>query len=155
MISVGLYEPEIPPNTGNVARTCAATGAPLHIVGPAKFRMDDAAVKRAGLDYWPHVKLTQHAGFESFIESLPAAARILCFTTKATRLYTAWEYRPDDVLLFGPETRGLPPEIREAYADTCLTIPIFTPAVRSLNLGNAVSIVLYEAIRQLGGVGGK
>lgn len=117
--------------------------------------MDDAAVKRAGLDYWPHVKLTQHAGFESFIESLPAAARILCFTTKATRLYTAWEYRPDDVLLFGPETRGLPPEIREAYADTCLTIPIFTPAVRSLNLGNAVSIVLYEAIRQLGGVGGK
>ncbi len=153
MINVALFEPEIPPNTGNIARLCAATETPLHIVGEPSFRMDAAAVRRAGLDYWPHVNLTRHENFDEFIEKLNGAPggapRIICLTTKAKRSYTDWEFAPDDYLLFGPETRGLPAEILDTYKDTCLTIPMASPHVRSLNLANAVSIVMYEALRQL------
>jgi tRNA (cytidine/uridine-2'-O-)-methyltransferase len=149
MPSVALVEPEIPPNTGNVARLCAATSTPLHIVGVTGFRMDDRAVRRAGLDYWPEVKLNRHRDLEALYQSLPQA-RFIYLTTKADRLYTAWNYQPDDCLVFGRETRGLPEELLHANWDRCLKIPIVNPNVRSLNLATAVGIVLFEALRQLG-----
>ncbi len=149
MINVALFEPEIPPNTGNIGRLCAATESALHIVGQPAFQMDDRAVRRAGLDYWPHVNLTRHDNLEDLKASLASGSRLICLTTKATRSYTDWQYEPDDCLLFGPETRGLPAEILQAHEASCLTIPMSSPHVRSLNLANAVSIVLYEAIRQL------
>ena len=148
MIHVALFEPEIPPNTGNIARTCAATGAPLHIVGNPVFSLDDSRVKRAGLDYWPYLKLHRHENLDALVTALPEDARIVCLTTKTTRPYTDWEFRENDCILFGPETRGLSEEVREKYKESCLTIPMFVPEVRSLNLANSVAIVLYEAIRQ-------
>lgn len=150
MTSVALYEPEIPPNTGNIGRLCAAACVPLHIVGQPAFRMDDRTVRRAGLDYWPHVDLHRHTHLADLQQTLPPTARLICLTTKATRSYTDWEYGPDDCLLFGPETRGLPADVLADHAETCLTIPMSSPHVRSLNLANAVSIVLYEALRQRG-----
>jgi tRNA (cytidine/uridine-2'-O-)-methyltransferase len=149
MLSVALVEPEIPPNTGNVARLCAATNTPLHIVGVTGFRMDDRAVRRAGLDYWPEVKLTRHRDLDALYESLPQA-RFVYLTTKADRIYTTWSFQPDDCLVFGRETRGLPDELLHANWDRCLKIPILNPNVRSLNLATSVGIVLFEALRQLG-----
>ena len=149
MPSIALVEPEIPPNTGNVARLCAATNTPLHIVGVTGFRMDDRAVRRAGLDYWPEVKLTRHRDLEALYQSLPEASFVY-LTTKADRLYTAWNFQPHDCLVFGRETRGLPEELLHANWDRCLKIPILNPNVRSLNLATAVGIVLFEALRQLG-----
>jgi len=149
MLSVALVEPEIPPNTGNVARLCAATNTPLHIVGVTGFRMDDRAVRRAGLDYWPEVKLTRHRDLDALYESLPQA-RFIYLTTKADRIYTTWSFQPDDCLVFGRETRGLPDELLHANWDRCLKIPILNPNVRSLNLATSVGIVLFEALRQLG-----
>ena len=149
MLSVALVEPEIPPNTGNVARLCAATNTPLHIVGVTGFRMDDRAVRRAGLDYWPEVKLTRHRDLEALYRSLPNA-RFVYLTTKADRFYTAWNFQPEDCLVFGRETRGLPEDVLHANWDRCLKIPILNPNVRSLNLATAVGIVLFEALRQLG-----
>ena len=148
MLSVALVEPEIPPNTGNIARLCAATNAPLHIVGVTGFRMDDRALKRAGLDYWPEVKLTRHRDLEALYQSLPHA-RFVYLTTKAERLYTDWTFQNDDCLVFGPETRGLPEKLLNANWNHCLKIPMFNPNVRSLNLATAVGIVLYEGLRQL------
>src|SRR5215204_707898 len=107
MINVALVEPEIPPNTGNIARLCAATNTPLHIVGVTGFRMDDRALRRAGLDYWPEVNLTRHLNLDALYASL-TNARFLYLTTKADRLYTDWEFQPHDCLVFGRETRGLP-----------------------------------------------
>ena len=147
MINVALVEPEIPPNTGNVARLCAATNVPLHIVGVTGFRMDDRAVRRAGLDYWPEVKLTRHRELESLYQSLPEA-RFVYLTTKADRFYVDWTFQHDDCLVFGPETRGLPEELLRANWDRCLKIPMLNPNVRSLNLATAVGIVLFEALRQ-------
>jgi tRNA (cytidine/uridine-2'-O-)-methyltransferase len=147
MISVALVEPEIPPNTGNIARLCAATNTPLHIVGVTGFRMDDRAVRRAGLDYWPHVQLSRHANLESLSETL-AHARFVYLTTRADRVYTEWAFQRDDCLVFGPETRGLPEELLRQNWDNCLKIPMLNPNVRSLNLATAVGIVLYEALRQ-------
>ena len=149
MLSVALVEPEIPPNTGNVARLCAATNTPLHIVGVTGFRMDDRAVRRAGLDYWPEVKLNRHRDLEALYHSLPQS-RFVYLTTKADRLYTSWNFEPDDCLVFGRETRGLPEELLHANWDRCLKIPILNPNVRSMNLATAVGIVLFEALRQLG-----
>jgi tRNA (cytidine/uridine-2'-O-)-methyltransferase len=149
LIHVALYEPEIPQNTGNIARTCAATGMPLHIVGQPIFSLDESRVRRAGLDYWPYLSLHRHADLDAFAQTLEPTARICCLTTKATLLYTDWEFRPGDCIMFGPESRGLPPEVRERYAESCLKIPMFQPNVRSLNLANSVAVVLYEAIRQL------
>ena len=151
MPSVALVEPEIPPNTGNVARLCAATNTPLHIIGVTGFRMDDRAVRRAGLDYWPHVQLSRHANLSSFYQSLRQSlpdARFVYLTTKADRVYTDWAFQPDDCLVFGPETRGLPEELLRQNWDNCLRIPMRNPNVRSLNLATAVGIVLYEALRQ-------
>jgi tRNA (cytidine/uridine-2'-O-)-methyltransferase len=149
MLSVALVEPEIPPNTGNIARLCAATNTPLHIVGVTGFRMDDRALRRAGLDYWPEVKLTRHRDLDALYQSLPGA-RFVYLTTKADRTYTNWSFQPDDCLVFGRETRGLPEDLLHANWDRCLKIPMLNPNVRSLNLATAVGIVLFEALRQLG-----
>ena len=146
MICVALVEPEIPPNTGNVARLCAAAQVPLHIVGVTGFRLDDRAVRRAGLDYWPEVTLQKHSSLENLYESLPEA-RFLYLTTKN---YADWEFSPNDCLVFGRETRGLPEQVLRSNWDRCLTIPMRNPRVRSLNLATAVGIVLYEALRQTG-----
>jgi tRNA (cytidine/uridine-2'-O-)-methyltransferase len=144
---IALYEPEIPPNTGNIARLCAATYTPLHIVGVTGFRMDDRTLRRAGLDYWDQVELHRHVDLLALTISLPSS-RFLYFSTKASRSYTDWRYSADDCLIFGPETRGLPEaELNENVA-RCLTIPMLNPKVRSLNLATSVGIALYEAIRQ-------
>ena len=147
MIRVALLEPEIPPNTGNVARLCAAAKVPLHIVGVTGFRLDDRAVRRAGLDYWPEVILQRHPSLETLYQSLPEA-RFLYLTTKAEKSYTDWEFSPNDCLVFGRETRGLPEQVLRSNWDRCLTIPMRNQKVRSLNLATAVGIVLYEALRQ-------
>jgi tRNA (cytidine/uridine-2'-O-)-methyltransferase len=149
MISVALVEPEIPPNTGNIARLCAATNTPLHIVGVTGFRMDDRALKRAGLDYWPEVQLTRHLNLNALYESLPDA-RFVYLTTKADRVYTDWQFQQDDCLVFGRETRGLPEDLLRANWENCLRIPILNPNIRSLNLATAVGITLFEALRQTG-----
>ncbi len=148
MLSIALVEPEIPPNTGNIARLCAATRVPLHIVGATGFRLDDRAVRRAGLDYWPEVSLSRHRDLDALAAALPAA-RFLYFTTKAERAYTDWQYEMNDCLVFGRETRGLPEELLRANWERCLTIPMLNPKVRSLNLATSVAIALYEALRQL------
>ena len=148
MLHVALVEPEIPPNTGNVARLCAATRVPLHIVGVTGFRLDDRAVRRAGLDYWPEVELHRHRDLAALGEALPAA-RFIYLTTKAERSYTDWRFEPDDCLVFGRETRGLPEELLRANRENCVTIPMLNPQVRSLNLATSVAIVLYEALRQI------
>jgi tRNA (cytidine/uridine-2'-O-)-methyltransferase len=149
MPSVALVEPEIPPNTGNIARLCAATRVPLHIVGATGFRLDDKAVRRAGLDYWPEVLLQRHLDMEALRAALPDA-RFVYLTTKAERPYTSWRFELNDCLVFGRETRGLPEELLRANWENCLTIPMLNPKVRSLNLATSVAIVLYEALRQLG-----
>jgi len=149
MITVALVEPEIPPNTGNIARLCAATNTPLHIVGVTGFRMDDRALRRAGLDYWPEVKLVRHRKLDSLYESLPEA-RFIYLTTKADRIYTDCEFQPHDCLVFGRETRGLPEDLLRANWENCLRIPILNPNIRSLNLATAAGIVLFEALRQTG-----
>jgi len=152
MVCVALVEPEIPPNTGNIARLCAATRTPLHIVGQTGFRMDDRAVQRAGLDYWPEVELYRHRDLSALRIQLPHA-RLVFLTTKASRPYTDWQYAEDDCLVFGRETRGLPEELLRANAENCVTIPVLNKNVRSLNLATAVGIVLYEALRQLRKIG--
>jgi tRNA (cytidine/uridine-2'-O-)-methyltransferase len=147
MLHIALVEPEIPPNTGNIARLCAATFTNLHIVGVPGFRMDERAVKRAGLDYWDEVRLFKHRSIEALREALPNS-RFLFFTTKAERLYTDWKYEDNDCLIFGRETRGLPEDLLRANWERCLTIPMPNDNVRSLNLATSVGIALYEAIRQ-------
>jgi tRNA (cytidine/uridine-2'-O-)-methyltransferase len=149
MIRVALVEPEIPPNTGNIARLCAANRIPLHIVGVTGFRLDDRMLRRAGLDYWPEVTLRQHTNLENLHEFLPGA-RFLYLTTKVTRSYSDWAFTAEDCLVFGRETRGLSEQVLGANWDRCLTIPMLNPKVRSLNLATAVGIVLYEALRQIG-----
>jgi tRNA (cytidine/uridine-2'-O-)-methyltransferase len=147
MLHVALFEPEIPPNTGNVARLCAATYTALHIVGVTGFRMDDRTLKRAGLDYWEEVDLHRHVDIDALYDSLPSS-RFIYLTTKSDRPYTSFGFRDEDCLVFGPETRGLPESIRDANSDSCFTIPMPNQNVRSLNLSTSVGIVLYEALRQ-------
>lgn len=148
MLRVALVEPEIPQNTGNIARLCAATLTDLHIVGVTGFRLDDRAVRRAGLDYWEEVSLYRHRDLGALNLELPNA-RFLYFSTKVDRPYHQFDYDSEDCLVFGPETRGLPEELLRNNADRCLTIPMLNSKVRSLNLANCVAIVLYEALRQL------
>ncbi|MBV9923538.1 MAG: tRNA (cytidine(34)-2'-O)-methyltransferase [Acidobacteria bacterium] len=149
MFHVALVEPEIPPNTGNVARLCAATRTTLHVVGVTGFRLDDRAVRRAGLDYWPEVELHRHRDLEALEAALPGS-RLLYFTTKAERSYAEWAFEEGDCLVFGPETRGLPEALLRANWERCLTIPMRNPRVRSLNLATSVAVALYEALRQAG-----
>lgn len=148
MLHIALYEPEIPPNTGNIARLCAATFTGLHIVGVTGFRMDDRTLKRSGLDYWDEVELHRHIDLDALAASLPDS-RFLYFTTKVERSYSDWLYSPNDCLVFGPETRGLPESLLHDNSDRCLTIPMPNENVRSINLATSVGIVLYEALRQL------
>lgn len=150
MIRVTLVEPEIPPNTGNIARLCAATRVPLHIVGVPGFRMDDRAVKRAGLDYWPEVSLHRHATMDELKQALPQS-RLVYFSKKAELSYVDWLFQPEDCLVFGRETQGLPEELLQANWDNCLKIPMLNSQVRSLNLATAVAMVLGEALRQTDG----
>ncbi|HQU85761.1 MAG TPA: tRNA (cytidine(34)-2'-O)-methyltransferase [Pyrinomonadaceae bacterium] len=149
MLHIALVEPEIPPNTGNIARLCAATFTDLHIVGVTGFRMDDRTLKRAGLDYWENVNLHRHIDLDRLYKALPDS-RFLYFTTKTKRFYTDWQFQAGDCLIFGRETRGLPEDLLAANEDRCLTIPMPNENVRSLNLANSVGIVLYEALRQIG-----
>lgn len=148
MLHVALWEPEIPPNVGNIARLCAATGTVLHLVGRLGFRLDDRDVKRAGLDYWPHVQILEHATLGE-LEAELTNARILPVTTKSTRLYTRERYRIGDCLLFGSESKGLPSTVLERHQASAITIPMPAGKVRSLNIATAVGIVLYESLRQL------
>lgn len=146
---VVLFEPEIPPNTGSVARLCAATLTPLHLIEPLGFKIDDKHLKRAGLDYWQFVDLRVHGSWEEFL-SMARPDKLLFFSKRAVKSYTSIRYQEDDFLVFGPETRGLPQSLLDANANAALRIPMMGSGVRSLNLSNAVSIVLYEALRQLG-----
>lgn len=143
---VVLVEPEIPPNTGNIARLCGATSSPLHLVGQLGFRIDERSVRRAGLDYWHLVSVTQHPDLATFRFRHPDA-RLRLFSANATRSYLEAGFRPGDALVFGRETSGLPERLLDEHADSVFGIPT-SGGVRSLNLGNAVSIVLYEALRQ-------
>ena len=147
-LRIVLVEPEIPQNTGNIGRLSAATQSPLHLVGKLGFRIDEHAVRRAGLDYWHLVTLEQHADFGAFQRAYPEA-RLRLFSAVATRSYLEADFRPGDALVFGRESVGLPDDLLEAHADSVFGIPTLG-AVRSLNLSNSVSIVLYEALRQLG-----
>jgi len=147
MFNVALVEPEIPQNTGNIARLCAATRTPLHIVGVTGFRLDDRAVRRAGLDYWDEVSLHRHRDINALYDFL-ADARFLYFSTKGDRSYLDYNFAPNDCLVFGPETRGLPENVLCSNWERCLTIPMLNPNVRSLNLANSVAVALYEALRQ-------
>ena len=149
MIRIALVEPEIPQNTGNIARLCAATRTPLHIVGATGFRMDDRAVRRAGLDYWPEVSLSRHFDLQELYRCLPEA-RFLYFSTKAETSHFEMLFDENDCLVFGSETRGLPEGLLHENWERCLKIPMPNPKVRSLNLANSVAIVLYEALRQTG-----
>jgi tRNA (cytidine/uridine-2'-O-)-methyltransferase len=151
MLHIALLEPEIPPNTGNIARLCAATGATLHLIGRLGFRLDDRDLKRAGCDFWAEVRMVRHATLTGFEKSNPEA-RILCFTARSTVSYTRARFQDGDCLLFGKESAGLPTEVLDRFADCTFGIPMPTGKVRSLNLATAVGIVLYEALRQIEGL---
>ncbi len=147
-LQIALWEPQIPPNTGNIARLCAATGTPLHLIGRLGFLLDDRSLRRAGLDYWHAVEMHRHATLEEF-EAAHADRRVFCFSAHANASYTSARYHRGDVLLFGSETNGLPEEVKRRHAGQVLTIPMPGTAVRSLNLATSVGIVLYEALRQI------
>ena len=149
-IHIVMVEPEIPPNTGNVARSCAATGSVLHLVEPLGFSLADKQLKRAGLDYWPYVNLVTHESLSSFLEMYRGRTMYLA-TTKGKRFYTDVRFQDEDMILFGRETAGLPRWFIEENAAFSIRIPMAQePELRSLNLSNAVSIVLFEALRQQG-----
>ena len=147
-LHVVLVEPEIPPNTGNVARLCAATGCVLHLVDPLGFSIDDRSLKRAGLDYWPAVSLVRHASLDAFLASFEGA--LWLFSTRARQSYSEVQFRHGDALVFGKETAGLPQPLLDAHPDRALRIPMREGAVRSLNLSTAVGIVTYAALARLG-----
>lgn len=144
-----LVEPEIPPNTGSIARLCGATDTVLHLVKPLGFTIDDKHLKRAGLDYWEHVRIIHWENLEAFLAAQDEL-QLHFLSKKAKRLYTEVRYQPGDYLVFGKETKGLPEEILTLYADRCSTIPMTNPNIRSINLAMAAAVVLYEAIRQQG-----
>lgn len=147
-LSVVLVEPEIPPNTGNIARLCAATGAPLHLVGKLGFRLHDRALRRAGVDYWDAVDVTRHANFETYL-TVAQPPRFFLFSTAGAQSHFDVTYQPGDAFVFGSEGAGLSDALLQRWPDRILQIPMRTDKVRSLNLANSVAIVLYEALRQL------
>ncbi|QFZ91646.2 tRNA (uridine(34)/cytosine(34)/5-carboxymethylaminomethyluridine(34)-2'-O)-methyltransferase TrmL [Synechococcus elongatus] len=149
MPQVVLYQPEIPPNTGNIARTCAATETPLHLIEPLGFELSDRYLKRAGLDYWPYVQLTTHPDWSAFRQQQQQqGGRLIAFTTKGDLNYLDFEFQENDWLLYGRETSGLPDDVM-ASCDVWVRIPITQPGVRSLNLSVSVAIGVFEARRQL------
>lgn len=148
LISIGLYEPEIPPNAGNVARLCAATGSPLHLIGRLGFSFRHPDARRAVMDYWEGVELHRHVNYADFAGTIDPA-RLWMLSTKGERSLWDARFRPGDTLLFGPESRGLPPDLLAIRPDMVVRIPML-PSARSLNLATAVGVALYEALRQCG-----
>jgi tRNA (cytidine/uridine-2'-O-)-methyltransferase len=149
-MNIVLLEPEIPPNTGNVARLCAATRTQLHLVEPLGFRLDDAQLKRAGMDYWQHVQWQRWPNWAAFQAALPAQARLWFIESGGPLRYDEVSFGPQDYLVFGRETAGLPRKLLEDHRARWLRIPMFNPQARSLNLSNCVALVLFEALRQQG-----
>ena len=145
-MNIVLFEPEIPYNTGNIGRSCVLTNTKLHLIKPLGFSIDEKEVRRAGLDYWHLVDLTVWESFEDFVKGNPDG-NFYFATTKCKNRYSDVKYKENDFIIFGPESRGLPKEILEKYADRCITIPMI-PMGRSLNLSNSAAIILYEALRQ-------
>lgn len=141
-----LHQPEIPANTGNIGRTCVATGTDFHLIEPLGFRLNEKEIKRAGMDYWEHLNVSRYMNFNEF-KTLHPEAKIWMATTKARLSYTDAAFGPDDFIMFGKESAGIPEEILVDYEETCIRIPML-PQIRSLNLSNSVAIVLYEALRQ-------
>lgn len=143
-----LHQPEIPANTGNIGRTCVATGTSLHLIEPLGFRLNEKEIKRAGMDYWQHLDVHQYMNFDEFKRKNPNA-KIWMATTKAKHVHTEVAYGPDDYIMFGKESAGIPEDILVDYEETCIRIPML-PTIRSLNLSNSAAVVLYEALRQNG-----
>lgn len=154
-MNIVLHQPEIPANTGNIGRTCVATGSTLHLIEPLGFRLTGKEHRRAGMDYWEHLDVRRYMNFEEFVEKNLAGhpgARLWMATTKAKKVYTQAQFGADDFIMFGRESAGIPEDILVDYGDTCIRIPMLDQ-IRSLNLSNSVSIVLYEALRQQGFAG--
>ena len=145
-LNIVLFEPEIPANTGNIGRTCVATGTRLHLIEPLGFRLNEKSIKRAGMDYWEHLDVTRYINFEDFLEKNPGA-KIYMATTKGKHVYSEVNYEPDCYIMFGKESAGIPEEILVKHPDNCIRIPMLGE-IRSLNLSNSVAVVLYEALRQ-------
>ena len=150
-LNIVLFEPEIPSNTGNIGRTCVATGTRLHLIEPLGFRLNEKAIQRAGMDYWNDLDVTTYLNYEDFLAKNPGA-KIYMATTKARQTYAEVQYEEDCYIMFGKESAGIPEEILVDYEDTCIRIPMIGD-IRSLNLGNSVAVVLYEALRQNGFAG--
>lgn len=146
MLNIVLHEPEIPANTGNIGRTCVAAGVRLHLIEPLGFRMDEKSLKRAGMDYWNDLDVTTYIDYGDFLERNPGA-KIYMATTKAEKMYTEARYEPDCYIMFGKESAGIPEEILVNHKSECVRIPMVGD-IRSLNLGNSVAVILYEALRQ-------
>ena len=146
-LHIVLYHPEIPANTGNIGRLCVGSGAELHLIKPLRFIINDKTLKRAGLDYWDKLTLHMHDDLAEIYQAFPPQRIFLC-TTKSERKYCSCQYQPGDVFVFGPESRGLPESLLDQHPDQTITIPMH-PDIHSINLSNAVSIILYEAIRQI------
>lgn len=151
MLNIVLYEPEIPANTGNIGRTCVATGTRLHLIEPLGFKLNEKALKRAGMDYWKDLDVTTYIDYQDFLEK-NSGAKIYMATTKAHKVYTEVDYESDCYIMFGKESAGIPEEILVEHEEDCMRIPM-NGDIRSLNLGNSVAIVLYEALRQNGFAG--
>lgn len=151
MINIVLLEPEIPANTGNIGRTCVASGVRLHLIEPLGFSLSEKALKRAGMDYWKDLDVTTYIDYQDFLDKNPGA-KIYMATTKAQKIYTEVSYEPDCYIMFGKESAGIPEEILIQNQENCIRIPMMEK-IRSLNLGNSVAIVLYEALRQNGFAG--
>lgn len=145
-LNIVLHQPEIPANTGNIGRTCVATGTRLHLIEPLGFRLNEKEIKRAGMDYWDDLEVIRYVNYEEFLEKNPGA-KIYYATTKAKHTYTEVNYESDCYIMFGKESAGIPEEILVDNPDTCIRIPMLD-SIRSLNLSNSVAIVLYEALRQ-------
>ena len=145
-MNIVLHQPEIPGNTGNIGRTCVATGTSLHLIEPLGFRLDEKSLKRAGMDYWHLLNVHRYMNFHEFQDRNPGV-KLWMATTKARRVYTEVSYGPDDFIMFGKESAGIPEEILVEHEENCIRIPML-PAIRSLNLSNAAAVVLYEALRQ-------
>lgn len=146
MLNIVLFQPEIPSNTGNIGRTCVATNTKLHLIEPLGFRLNEKEIKRAGMDYWEHLEVTRYINYQDFQAKNPNA-KVWMATTKAKQVYTEVSFGPDDYIMFGKESAGIPEEILIENEESCIRIPMLDK-IRSLNLANSVSIVLYEALRQ-------
>ena len=145
-MNIVLHQPEIPANTGNIGRTCVATGSRLHLIEPLGFRLNEKEIKRAGMDYWEHLDVSRYVNYQDFLEKNPGA-KIWYATTKAKHVYSEVVFGPDDYIMFGKESAGIPEEILVENEENCIRIPMLDE-IRSLNLSNSVAVVLYEALRQ-------